>query len=474
MNRAFAVGSTVDGLVSGLDTTTIINQLMSLQAVPQTRLKTTLTATQSQLTGLQNINTGMSALAKATDALTKNPAWSPVSATSSSTDVTATAAAGAATGSTRFSVTSLASGQSSASTASYGSLTDTSAFAPGQTFEIRSGSGTMTPVSSANGSVQSLVDSINGANAGVRATAVRVSESQYRLQLTSATEGASSAFTVSGPGGDAATGLPLSTVTKPSDAVVHVGDADAGYDVRSSTNTIEGLLPGLTVKLTGVAKDVTVSTTTDDTTITASAKAMVDAANSVLGTLKAVTAGGTVNADGKRTGAGVLAGDSATKALAGQIISAVAGGSGGRSFAQIGIATTREGTLTFDAKVFAAALAKDPAATKAMFTNAVLGTAATDTPAVPAVAGTGIADLVNRLSAAASGTTGTISDAISGRNRTIGDLTTRISTWDTRLASQKAALGKQYSALETALGKLKNQSTWLAGQLSSLDANRSS
>lgn len=469
------MGSTVDGLVSGLDTTTIINQLMSIQSVPQTRLKTTLSATQTQLTALQNVNTGMSALAKAAEALTRASAWNPASATSSSTDVTATAAPGAARGSTRFSVTSLASGQSSVSSATYGSLSDTSAFTPGQAFEIRTSSSTMTPVSSANGSVQSLVDSINAVNAGVRATAVRVSDSQYRLQITSLAEGASSAFTLTGPGGDATTGLPLATVTKPSDAVVHVGDADAGYDVQSSSNTIEGLLPGLTVRLTGVAKDVTVSTATDDATITASAKAMVDAANAVLGTLKAVTAGGTVNADGKRTGAGALAGDTATKALAGQIISAVAGGSAGRSFSQVGIATTREGTLTFDAKVFAAALAKDPAATQALFSNAVAATAATGTtPEVAAVPGTGVADLVNRISGAASGSTGTISDAIGGRNRTISDLTTRISSWDTRLASQKAALSKQYSALETALGKLKNQSTWLAGQLSSLDANRSS
>lgn len=466
---------TVDGLVSGLDTTTIINSLMQLQAAPQVRLTKTLTATQSQLTGLQNVNTGMSALAKATEAMTKPGAWNPVSATSSSTDVAVTAAAGAPTGSTKFSVTSLASSQSSVTAATYGSLSDTNAFTPGQTFEIRGSNGTVTPVSSADGSVQSLVDSINAAGGTVRATAVKVADGQFRLQLSSSTEGAASAFTVSGPGGDAATGLPLTTVTRPSNAVVHVGDADAGYDVTSSSNTIEGLLPGLTLKLSGLAKDVSVSTARDDTAIGASAKAMVDAANTVLGTLKAVTAGGTLGADGKRTAAGVLATDSATKALAGQIVSAVAGGSGGRSFASIGISTTRDGLLTFDAKVFAAALAKDPAATKAMFANAVPATPATaSTPEVPAVRGTGIADLVNRLAAAASGSTGTISDAIGGRNRTIGDLSTRISAWDTRLASQKAAMTKQYAALETALGKLKNQSTWLAGQLSSLDNNRSS
>lgn len=468
------MGSTVDGLVSGLDTTTIINQLMSIQAVPQARLKTTLSTTQGQLTGLQNVNTGMTALQKAAEAMTKATAWNPVATTSSSTAVTATATAGATTGSTRFSVTALAQGQSSVSSATYTSLSDTTAFTPGQTFEIRTGT-TTTSVGSATGSLQSLVDSINATATGVSATAVKVGDGLYRLQLTSASQGAASAFSVSGPAGDAATGLPLTTVTKPSDAKVHVGDADAGYDVTSSSNTIEGLLPGLTVKLTGVATDVTVSTTRDDAAVTAAVKTFVDAANAALGTLKAVTTGGTVGADGKRTGAGVLSSDPSIKALSQSIISAVAGGSGGKSFSAVGIATTRDGLLTFDAKAFSAALAKDPAGTRALFSNATPGTDAIgSTPAVPATSGNGVADLINRLAKAASGSTGSISSAITGRNTQISDLTKRIGDWDTRLASQKDALSKQYASLETALGKLKNQSTWLAGQLNSLPSYNNS
>ena len=53
-------------------------------------------------------------------------------------------------------------------------------------------------------------------------------------------------------------------------------------------------------------------------------------------------------------------------------------------------------------------------------------------------------------------------------------LTKRIGDWDVRLAARQTALQTQYSALEVALSKLKSQSTWLAGQLSTLSTGSDS
>ena len=69
---------------------------------------------------------------------------------------------------------------------------------------------------------------------------------------------------------------------------------------------------------------------------------------------------------------------------------------------------------------------------------------------------------------------GTLALAIAGRNTTIDDLTKRIGDWDVRLAARQTALQTQYSALEVALSKLKSQSTWLAGQLSTLSTGSDS
>ena len=59
----------VDGLVSGLDTTALINSLMSAEAAPQTALKTRLTSTQSAASAYRAINTRFAALQTAADAL---------------------------------------------------------------------------------------------------------------------------------------------------------------------------------------------------------------------------------------------------------------------------------------------------------------------------------------------------------------------------------------------------------------------
>jgi flagellar hook-associated protein 2 len=82
-----------------------------------------------------------------------------------------------------------------------------------------------------------------------------------------------------------------------------------------------------------------------------------------------------------------------------------------------------------------------------------------------------------RLDAAASDAvdfgTGSITTAISGRQSQIGEIDSRISDWDVRLASREATMRAQFAAMETALGKLKDQSNWLAGQLASLPSSSS-
>jgi flagellar hook-associated protein 2 len=58
--------------------------------------------------------------------------------------------------------------------------------------------------------------------------------------------------------------------------------------------------------------------------------------------------------------------------------------------------------------------------------------------------------------------------AINGRQRQIDQLGDSIADWDVRLAIRQQTLQKQFSDMEVALGKLRDQSNWLAGQLASL------
>jgi flagellar hook-associated protein 2 len=66
---------------------------------------------------------------------------------------------------------------------------------------------------------------------------------------------------------------------------------------------------------------------------------------------------------------------------------------------------------------------------------------------------------------------GTLTASINGRKSEIDDLQAQIQSWDTRLAARQAQLKKQFTDMETALSQMKQQSSWLAGQVSTLNAN---
>ena len=88
----------IDGLVSGLDTTSLINSLMQLEAVPQTLLKNRVTASQAYISALQGLNAKVAALGELAMKTAKPTALELYSTTSSSPKVTATATTGAGPG----------------------------------------------------------------------------------------------------------------------------------------------------------------------------------------------------------------------------------------------------------------------------------------------------------------------------------------------------------------------------------------
>jgi flagellar hook-associated protein 2 len=449
--------TSVSGLVSGLDTSTIISQLMQLEAQPQTALKTTLTSTQTAVTSLQSLNTKFQALLAAAQNIGTSATWGARSATSSDSSVAASATAGALGGSLTFTVNSLATSHSLLTASSTSSLTDASTFTlTGGSFQLVAGDGTPTTITPTDGSLTAVVNAVNASSAGVRAAAVQVSPGQYRLQLSSATTGDSSAFTVSG-----LDGLGGTTVVQPGqNASIHVGSATAGFDVSSASNTFTGVQPGLTFTVSKAAVTSTVSVANDQDSIASSVSSLVDAANAVLAEITKQTAAGTANSDGTRTGQGPLSTDTSVKSLSSKVIEAVTSAVGNQSAAKFGIQSTRDGTLTFDKSVFTTAYNADPDNARAILSP---------------LTGTGVAQRLAAVAKTASDPTiGTITSTIASRNTTIKDLTSRISDWDVRLATRQQTLQTQFTAMEVALQKLQSQASWLSGQVASLTASQAS
>jgi len=460
--------SSVDGLVSGLDTTSIITSLLQVDAAPQTALKKKVTTEQSEVTAYQGINTKMAALKTAAEALQKSTAWTPTSATSSSTAVTATTSTSSVPGSLTFDVTSLASARSIVSNATYSSLTATSPTTgtpPSFPVDVVKGGKYVGTVSPTSGSLTDVVSAINSAkDLGITAVAIRTGPDEYRLQIASSTTGSDGDFSLVPTQAGRAKGDPVSDgevngFTQLKAATNATLDLGGGIFASSSTNTFSDLMPGVTLTATAVASGVTVGVSKDANAIASSVKAMVDAANDALSAITTQSKAGTVTATGSLTGGGVLAGDFAVRQLRDKILSSFSTGVDGKSLSTAGIQLNSDGTVKFDQDVFLKNLATDPDGVKALVApTSVFGST-----------GTGISE---RLQAVGKGATDSVSGSltamIAGRNSDIKDLTQRISDWDTRLADKKARYQKYYSAMEVALGKLQSQSSSMQSQLASL------
>src|SRR5689334_14552430 len=77
-----------------MSTSTMISQLMQIEAAPQNRLKAKVTDAQSVVTSYQSVNNKLNALKTTADDLSQLPPWRSIKPTPSSSAVTATAPPG--------------------------------------------------------------------------------------------------------------------------------------------------------------------------------------------------------------------------------------------------------------------------------------------------------------------------------------------------------------------------------------------
>jgi flagellar hook-associated protein 2 len=113
-----------NGIVSGLNTTAIIQALMTSYQEPITDLQTQQSNLNSQASDYQSINKDLLAFQTAAQALSTASGWGAVKATSSDSAVTATASSGTPAGSVSFNVLSLAAANSLVSSGSVSSTAD--------------------------------------------------------------------------------------------------------------------------------------------------------------------------------------------------------------------------------------------------------------------------------------------------------------------------------------------------------------
>lgn len=471
INSSATGTNSISGLVSGMDTATLISNLMQIAAQPQSLLKTQLSDVQTQASAYRDINTSMAALQTAAAQLTGSNLQALHTASSTDPSVTATADGTASVGnSVTFTVNQLAQAQTSITNTGWSSaiaLYTSNTSGPAGPLNVLNASGTSvgTITIPSGGTLSDAAAAINASGYGLNATIVQVNSTDFRLQVTSSKTGAANAFTLAGAT-DTTPGQAFTNTTTAQDAKITL---QGGFAATSSSNTFTGLMTGVNVTVSTANSTSTVSVQEDNSAITGKVQDLVTAANAALSKISQYT-------DSSSGSTAPLKGDWPLISLSNSIIDAVTNAVGTATPTDAGLSVDRYGTIQFDSSAFAAKLQSDP-----NWISTVFGGANGNGPdGIPGtyddtVATDGIGARLEQIAAQASDTTvGTLTTLASGEDSTATDLTNQISDWDTRLQLQQQTLTDQFNAMETALGTLKSQQSWLTSQINTLPGMSSS
>ena len=266
----------------------------------------------------------------------------------------------------------------------------------------------------------------------------------YRLGLVSGAAGSVGRMVIDTGG----LGLDFTTTQRAQDAAVLYGQDIPGAGrmlLTSTTNTIFGIVEGLTLNLAGVSDaPVNVSVTTADDGITQAMSEFVDDWNSVIDKIKEVT-----NFDESTQTAGALLGDPTVMriedALTRMISYNVPGGSPTLNrLSRVGVSFTQTGEISFDEAAFRSALAARRSDVEALFT--------TDETGFGAYA----SGVIDQLTDDYNGTIKRKNDQYDDQIQVFQQQSDGL---EARLAKVQERLYAEFYAMEEALARLQTQKT---------------
>jgi flagellar hook-associated protein 2 len=457
-------GIQLSGLVSGIDTQSIISQLMTIEKAPRTKITLDQDATTKRQSLLQDLSTKVTALKSANDDLKSVLSWLDTQTveTGDASKVTVSRTGGAPPGGYDVAISQLASAErqtfSFASPAADGTLNITNA----------DGSARTSIALKAGATVDDAVSAINGSSDS-KLYAVNVNGS---LVLSAKTTGDTSGFGIAGAGVGAQTERVAGQ-----NALLTIN----GTSYERQSNTITDAIPGVQFTLKGkTAVGATVGVTVgtpgpDKDSIVTKVKAFVTAYNDVVKTARAdltekPVVNGSTTADVQK---GTLFGDSGLSAMLSQFRSTlsapIAGLTGLTSMGDIGISTGAankgsslnqdaiDGLLTIDETKLRASLDANPNGVRALL-GGVSGT-------------TGFGQTFQTVLANYQGSAGLLQSRITSATTDLSDLAAKLTTFDARMDAKQDRLQKQFTAMEAALSASQSAGSSLAGLISSNSSN---
>ena len=400
----------VTSLLSSSQITSLIQQANAANQLPAAALQTQETPIKAQISALGKIQSALSGLQSALSNLSNVEGLTQrtVSATPNGV-VTATATNAAPVGSYSLSNITLATAESLTSS---GSASASGSLGAGSiTIKVGNNSAVTVTIASGSSSLSGIAAAIDQAKTGVTAT-VLFDGSTYRLVLTGNGTGTAKAFTVSGSG--ALTGLSYHTGASglsKSQGAANAGFSLNGTSITSGSNTINGVIPGVTLTL-DEAGSATVNVSQSTDALDSGAQGVVQALNQTLTTINQETAFSATS------GSGALLGDVSVEQLRQSLLDSItqqlgvgsaAGGTSFSSLSSVGFQITSGGTITLDNSTFQSAAQTNYAAVASLL--GAVGVASNANVAVSSVAsappGTYAVDVLSNNS-------GTVSGSING------------------------------------------------------------
>lgn len=442
------------GIMSGLDTNTLIQQLVSIERQPIVNLQTRQSDYQMQISKFGELSSKLSDLKTALEAIDSRKELLALTASSSEEKIVRVTATGdASPGSYDVTVAQLAKAEKNRGQA-FTAATD----------EVKAGTLTLTvkdddPVDIAiteGMTLQDVANEINASDAAVSASIVNDGTSSY-LFLT----GLETGHTVGGAADDAivisesytgGTGTELS-LTQTQQAQNALFNVD-GLAIEKETNAVTDVVQGLTLELVGktdaTTPSVALSLVPDVDTVKDRFQGFVNAYNSVMDFVQRESS---VAEGGKRSTK--LAGDPVLFRVQSQLQMIVADVVSGAtsdydSLAAIGIKTASSGKLSLNAADLTKALNTDFLGVAGVMTGEDTGVAAR---------------MVAALDVFTDAREGAIKLRKDGLERSVKSIDDQIAVAQRRVDAYETSLVRQFTALETMMSQTQMQGNYLTATL---------
>ena len=482
-----AVQQAAQSIISGstkstMDVNSLVTAIVNAKVAGQTDAITNKTSSDNtQLSAVGSLKSVLSLLQSSLSTLADGTALTSYAATADGKGLAASTSAGAVPGSYAVSVSNIATSQSITS----GKFTTGTALGTGTMTLSVGGKNTSIKIDSSNNTIDGIAAAINSAsgNPGITAAVVNGTDGAHlvlRSSSTGVSNGIGIAITGSGSSdalnnlnvtsGQAATPADSTQTTPgsytgPAVTTIASGSANwtqivagedahftiAGTAATSASNTITGVLSGVSMTLTSAAVGTTqtLSIAQDTTGLTTTLNSFVTAYNNYVSTVHSLTAFDSTAAKGSQGGA--LLGDAMLNSITGTISSLISGGVGkgssNVSLASIGISLQSDGTLKTDATALSAAVSSNSSALSTLFNST-----------------TGVATKLNTSLTTMLATGGTIDTRTTALNADLKSLADQ----QTSLTAYTAQLTSNYNAQFTALNTLMSQATSNSSYLTAL------